>query len=124
MCYGCLELTADLSRTAGVMPGPGHLQMPLNELWSYRQGEVNENNPYDAQKLQALHDDDIANGIRNPITVAHDGRRAVITDGLHRAYAAGQLGMTHAPVNVEKARFSLDGEGAEIGAGLKQHLGL
>lgn len=110
-------------KMSGVMPGPGELQMPLSELWGYRQGEVDPNDPYDAQKLQALHDGDIASGIHTPVTVAHDGRRAVITDGLHRAYAAGQLGMTHVPVNVQRAQFPLDGEGSEIGAGLRQHLG-
>lgn len=58
------DVAEDLMRLAGVMPGPGDVHLPVEELWSYRQGEVDPANPYDgpppqrgASRLAAVNQD-------------------------------------------------------------------
>lgn len=116
------DVADDLMRLAGVVPGPGDLHVPIEELWSYRQGEVDPGSPYDAKKLQDLEDGGVRDGIHTPVTVTTDGAKAVISDGLHRVWWARQNGVSHVPVVVEPPSFDLSHEGSDVGPALASHL--
>ncbi|MDT3688011.1 MAG: ParB N-terminal domain-containing protein [Pseudorhodoplanes sp.] len=45
-------------------------------------------------KVEALAQDILANGLKNPILVRPDGERFVLVEGLHRLEAAKALGET------------------------------
>lgn len=83
-----------------------HLQMPLKELQTYDDPNMDLNDPYHADKMTKLRASN--SDVGRPISIATDGKLAVIMDGSHRLQLAKERGQTTVPVRFHKAAFDLN----------------